>query len=78
MGRPLWRVLQTHVESWRRMGASAFLCRSIRFGVYDQPLRPFVNGQGVELGDIPQTTKDLEFAKEDIRKGLESGIYQEV
>lgn len=29
-------------------------------------------------GDIPQTTKDLEFGRKDINKGLETGIYQEV
>lgn len=78
MRRPLWRVLQTHVEAWRRMGASAYLCRNIQFGIYEQPLHPFVTGGGTELGDIPQTTEDLEFGTEDIRKGLESGIYHEV
>ena len=78
MGRPLWRVLQTYVGTWRRMGASAFLCRNIQFGIYEQPLRPFVAGQGVELGDIPQTGEDLEFGLEDLRKGLATGIYREV
>lgn len=32
----------------------------------------------MELGDIQQTTEDLEFGKGDIRKTLESGIYKEV
>lgn len=32
----------------------------------------------MELGDIPQTTEDLKFGKENIRKELESGIYKEV
>ena len=78
MGRPFWCVLQTHVGSWRQMGASELLCRGIQFGIYEQPLHLFVAGQGVDLGDIPQTTEDFEFGKEDIGKGMESGIYQEV
>lgn len=35
-------------------------------------------GQGVQLGAILQTKEDLEFAEKDIRKGLASGIYQEM
>ena len=60
------------------MGATARMCRSIQFGVYESPVRPFVEGQGVELGDIPQTDEDRQFALEDLRKGCEDGIYQEV
>lgn len=78
MGRPLWRVLQRHVEAWRQMGASEYLCRSIQYGIYEQPHQAFRPGLGVELGDIPQTKEDLEIGKEDIRKGLSTGIYQEV
>ncbi len=78
MGRPLWRVLQRHVKAWRRMGASDFLCRSIQYGIYERPDQAFKQGHGVELGDIPQTKEDLEFAKEDLKKGLATGIYQEV
>lgn len=77
MGRPLWRVVQTHVDAWRRMGASAYLCRQIQFGIYEPPTRPFVTGQGLELGDIPQTFEDLEFGRKDITKGLSTGIYTE-
>ena len=36
------------------------------------------HGKGYGAGDIPQTTEDVEFGLEDIRKGLKSGIYQEV
>lgn len=32
----------------------------------------------MELGDVSQTAEDLEFGKEDLRKGLDSGIYAEV
>ena len=78
MGRPLWRVLQKHTEAWRRMGASAYMCRGIQFGIYEQPCRPFVPGQGVELGDIPQAMEDLEFGRADLEKGLRTGIYQEI
>lgn len=78
MGRPLWRVLQRHVEAWRQIGASEYLCRSIEFGIYERPHQAFKQGQGVDLGDIPQTKEDLEFGKEDIKKGLSTGIYREV
>lgn len=78
MGRPLWRVIQTHVEAWRQMVASAHMCRGIQFGIYEQPLHPSLHGRVVELGYIPQSEEALQFGTEDLRQGCASGIYQEV
>ena len=53
MGLPLWHAKQLRAEAWRRMSAMARMCRSIQFGIYESPVRPFFESQGVELGDIP-------------------------
>ena len=75
MGLPLWHATQLCAEAWRRMGATARMCRSIQFGIYESHIRPFVEDQGVELGDIPQTVVDRQLGMEYIKKGCPEEIY---
>lgn len=58
---PLWRAPQERVEEWRQMGASDYVCRALKFGIYEPPVRPFVKGQGRRLGEVPLTAKDKTF-----------------
>lgn len=64
------------LDRYFEISMSEYLCRNIQFGIYKQPLRSFCKGDGMELGNIYQTTEFLGFEKGDIRKGLESGIYK--
>lgn len=75
-GDSLWRRTSRQADAWEAIGASRFMVRTIRFGIKDMPTKPFVNGQ--ELGDIPQTRVDKEFAHADLEKGLATGLYEEV
>jgi Reverse transcriptase (RNA-dependent DNA polymerase) len=74
--RPLWLSVQERVQEWRLLGASPFLCRAIKFGVYEKPSLPFVVGE--ELGDIPQSVEDLAFGERDLGDGCGTGIYERV
>lgn len=76
--RPLWSETQRCVEGWRHLGCSEFLLRAIRFGIFDPPKVAFVPGEGLELGEIPQTEEDKAFAAVDLAEGCRSGIYKEV
>lgn len=76
--RALWQGPRRRVEAWRRLGCSDYICRAIQFGVYELPVRPFVQGEGVELGDIPQGLEDRAFARKDLMDGCKNGIYEEV
>lgn len=57
------------VEEWRQIGRFEYLCRNIRFGVYDDPVLPFFDGGGRELGDIPQMKEDVELGLDDFARG---------
>jgi hypothetical protein len=72
--RPLWLRVQERVEQWRLLGDSPFLCRAIKFGIYEKPTTPFLLGE--ELGEIPQSAEDLSFADRDLREGCATGIYE--
>jgi hypothetical protein len=74
--RPLWFSVQERVQERRLLGASPFLCRAIKFGVYEKPSLPFVVGE--ELGDIPQSVEDLAFGERDLGDGCGTGIYERV
>jgi Reverse transcriptase (RNA-dependent DNA polymerase) len=74
--RPLWLQTQGRVEEWRQLGASPFLCRAIKYGIYEPPTIPFVSGE--VMGELPQSAEDLRFGIEDLRAGCAEGIYEEV
>jgi hypothetical protein len=74
--RPLWQQTQRRVEEWRQLGASPFLCRAIKYGIYEPPTIPFVSGE--VMGELPQSVEDLKFGVEDLRAGCEEGIYEEI
>lgn len=74
--RPLWSLCKERARSWEKLGASAYLCRAIKFGIYEAPTVPFTLGE--VLPEIPQTTEDLEFAEEVLDKGCREGVYEEV
>lgn len=78
IGRPLWRETQCCVERWRQLGCSEYLARAIKYGILDHPTVPFVPGEGLELGDIPQSEEDVAFAAADLQEGCRTGIYWEV
>ena len=74
---PLWRRTALRTGAWKDvLGASEFLCRNIRYGIRDMPTVPFVHGR--KLPPIPQTAKDLSFACDKIRQGLDEGVFEEV
>ena len=73
---PRWLAPQQRVEAWRALGASEYVCRNIRFGIFDPPTVPFT--EGTVAPEIPQTQEDLEFAAEDLSSGCQEGIYEEV
>lgn len=76
-GRPLWRGTSLRADKWGRyLGASAFICRTIRYGVRDMPLVPFVNGE--MLPPIPQTEEDKVFARAKIEEGCKEQTIREV
>lgn len=77
--RPLlWLGPQERTATWRRLGASPYLCRAIQFGVYETPSTPFKEGGGKELGDVPQSPQDVEFACKDLEDGCRAGIYEKI
>lgn len=76
-GPALWRGPALKADAWRsELGASEFLCRAIRYGIRDMPTVPFTEGR--VLGEIPQSEKDKLFAREDLRSGCQSGVYEEI
>jgi hypothetical protein len=75
-GQPFWRQTALRAERWRDMGATEYEVRAIRFGILDLPSSPFTSG--LVLPVIPQNKEDLEFGKEDLRIGCDSGIYEEL
>jgi Reverse transcriptase (RNA-dependent DNA polymerase) len=74
--RPLWTQTQERVEEWRLLGASPFLCRAIKYGIYEPPTIPFVSGE--VMGELPQSAEDLEFGIADLRAGCKEGIYEDI
>jgi hypothetical protein len=73
---PRWLATQQRVESWRLLGASEFLCRSVQFGNLEQLSNLFSSGE--VMNPIRQTPEDLAFGREDLRAGCLEGIYEEV
>lgn len=73
----MWRRTSSRADKWDRLlGASGYLVRMIRYVIYDRPCVPFTGGQ--VLSDIPQTQEEIEFAEEDLKYGLASGVYERV
>lgn len=66
------------VEAWRKLGASAYFCRAVQFGIPETPQYPFIAGTWGEQQKISQDEKDREFGLEDLSAGCKCGIYKEV
>lgn len=52
--------------------------KAIRYGIFEAPSRRFPPGCAMELGDLPQSTEDIQFAKTEIQLGLDTGIFARV
>jgi hypothetical protein len=75
-GQPFWKQTTLRAQMWRDIRATEYVVRAIRFGILDLPSTPFTSG--LVLPAIPQNKEDLEFGKEDLRIGCDSGIYEEL
>jgi hypothetical protein len=74
--RPLWVQTQEKVAEWLLLGESPFLCRAIKYGIYERPTIPFVSGEVMK--ELPQTAEDLEFGIADLSGGCEERICEEI
>lgn len=76
-GRAPWYGVARKIDAWRsELGASEYLCRALRYGIREMPSVPFTGG--TVLGEIPQSAEDISFAREDLRVGCVTGVYEEL
>ena len=74
-GAPLWRGTAQKADVWRsELGASEYIARQVRFGILDMPSVPFE--EGLIFGELPQGEEDRAFAREDLKRGCEEGVYE--
>lgn len=71
-----WASTRRRAKNWETIGASAFVIRTLLYGVWDPPQRPFLDGR--ELPGVPQSPKDLEFGLSELEEGCRVGTYQQV
>jgi len=71
-----WASTRRSARNWENIGASAFVIRTLLFGVWDPPRIPFCHGR--ELPTVPQTAEDLIAGTADLEEGCRLGTYQQV
>lgn len=71
-----WASTRRSARNWENIGASAFVIRTLLFGVWDPPRIPFCHGR--ELPTVPQTAEDLIAGTVDLEEGCRLGTYQQV
>ena len=71
-----WAGTRSKTVNWTSINVSSFVRRTLKYGIWDPPQRPFL--QGRELRSIPQTPEHLEFATAELEQGCRIGTYQEV
>lgn len=66
MRSPFWRWKKSRAEVWHRLGFSDYVYRTVRFGNYEKPNVPLIQGEGVVLPLIPQSDGDRAFELADL------------
>lgn len=75
----LWHNTQSAAPYWEdTLGASGFITRAIRYGVYEKPLKPLSRQTGFRLPPIPVDPVDQAWLESEMTDCLRRQIYQEI
>lgn len=74
--RARWAHTRRHAEEWKLIGASEYVIRMLKFGIWDPPTVPFTKRK--IFPSIPQSAADLEFGVNELKEGCQQGVYQEI